>query len=200
MDEKNRQIRNRELLEPNFMISMYAGGAFPMAEEDGTINWYLPDIRAVIPVDEFSIPRSLRKFMETSGFEFSYDKETMRVVKECANREQTWISDELIKAYQNLQVLGFLHSVEVYQKNKLIGALYGISFRGAFFGESMFSKKSQASKTAMVKLFERLKIKGFTIVDVQYMTDHLAMFGAKEISFRKYEEMLIDAYSKFPKF
>jgi len=175
MDEKNRQIRNRELLEPNFMISMYAGGAFPMAEEDGTINWYLPDIRAVIPVDEFSIPRSLRKFMGMTDFKFEYDRDTMRVVKECANREQTWISDELIKAYQNLNELGFLHSVEVYQKNKLIGGLYGVTFRGAFFGESMFSKKSQASKTAMVKLFERLKIDGFTVVDVQFMTDCLEL-------------------------
>ncbi|NOX65791.1 MAG: leucyl/phenylalanyl-tRNA--protein transferase [Chlorobi bacterium] len=200
MDEKNRQIRSRELLEPNFMISMYAGGAFPMAEEDGTINWYLPDTRAVIPVNEFSIPRSLKKFMETTDFEFGYDKETMQVVKECANREKTWISDELIKAYQNLNDLGFLHSVEVYQKNKLVGGLYGVTFRGTFFGESMFSKKSQASKTAMVKLFERLKINGFTVVDVQFMTDHLAMFGAREISFREYEELLIEAYSKFPKF
>lgn len=200
MDEKNRQIRNRELLNPNFMISMYAGGAFPMAEESGEINWYLPDTRAVIPVNEFSVPRSLRKFMQTSDFEFQFDRNTMQVVKECANREKTWISDELIKAYQNLNELGFLHSVEVYQRSKLIGGLYGIVFRGAFFGESMFSKKSQASKTAMVKLFEKLKINGFTVVDVQFMTDHLAMFGAREISFREYEELLIEAYSKFPKF
>lgn len=200
MSGKNIQFRNEELLEPNLMITMYARGAFPMAEEDGEINWYLPDIRTVIPINEFSVPRSLKKFMEKSDFDFKYDTNTIGVVKECANRKETWISSELIEAYKRLMDLGYLHSVEVYQQNILVGGLYGIAFRGAFFGESMFSKKSQASKTALVKLFERLQNNSFKIVDVQYMTDHLAMFGTKEISFKEYEELLIDAYLKSPKF
>lgn len=200
MSGKNIQLKNEELLEPNLMITMYARGAFPMAEEDGEINWYLPDIRTVIPINEFSVPRSLKKFMETSDFDFKYDTNTMDVVKECADRKETWISRDLIKAYKRLTNLGYLHSVEVYQRNILVGGLFGVAFRGAFFGESMFSKKSQASKTALVKLFERLQKNCFTIVDVQYMTDHLAMFGTKEIPFEEYEELLTDAYLKYPKF
>lgn len=200
MNGNDIQIRNEELLEPNLMITMYARGAFPMAEENGEINWYLPDIRTVIPINDFSVPRSLKKFMEASDFDFKYDASTIEVVKECANRKETWISSDLIEAYKRLIDLGYLHSVEVYQRNILIGGLFGIAFRGAFFGESMFSKKSQASKTALVKLFERLQDNGFAIVDVQYMTDHLAMFGTKEIPFKEYEELLIDAYVKSPKF
>ncbi len=194
------QLRNQELLEPNLMITMYARGAFPMAEENGEINWYLPDIRTVIHINEFSVPRSLKKFMETSDFDFKYDTNIIGVVKECANRNETWISSDLIEAYKRLIDLGYLHSVEVYQQNILVGGLYGVAFRGAFFGESMFSKKSQASKTALVKLFERLQKNSFIIVDVQYMTDHLAMFGTKEIPFQEYEQLLIDAYLQSPKF
>jgi len=200
MNVKNTQLRKHELLEPNFMISMYARGAFPMAEQDGEINWYLPDNRAVILVDEFSVPKSLKKFMRTTDFEYEFDKKTIEVVNECANREQTWISEELITAYRRLLDQGYLHSVEVYQNNKLIGGLYGIAFKGAFFGESMFSRKSQASKTALVKLFERLKSKNFQLIDVQFMTEHLEMFGTKEIPFEKYEKMLINAYQMNPKF
>ena len=194
------QFRNVELLEPNFMITMYARGAFPMAEENGEINWYMPDVRAVIPIDEFLIPRSLRKFMETSDFIFKFDSNIIEVIKECANREETWISDDLIEAYKRLIELGYMHSVEVYQKSKLIGGLFGVAFRGVFFGESMFSKKSQASKSALVKLFERLKNNGFTLVDVQFITDHLAMFGTKEIPFEEYEKILINSYQEFVKF
>ena len=200
MNVKNTQLCKHDLLEPKFMISMYARGAFPMAEEDGVINWYLPDNRAVILVNEFSVPRSLKKFMQTTDFEYEFDKKTIEVVKECANRERTWISDDLIAAYERLLEIGYLHSVEVYQKNNLIGGLYGISFKGVFFGESMFSRKSQASKTALVKLFERLKTNNFKVVDVQFMTEHLKMFGAKEVPFEEYEKMLINSYQMNPKF
>ena len=200
MTGNNIHLRNEELLEPNLMITMYARGAFPMAEEDGEINWYLPDIRSVILVDEFSIPRSLRKFIKKTDFEFKYDTNTIQVIKECAAREKTWISSDLIEAYKRLFCYGHLHSVEVYQKDKLVGGLFGVAYRGVFFGESMFSKKSQASKSALVKLFGRLKKSGFALVDVQFMTDHLAMFGTKEISFGEYENMLIDSYKEDAKF
>lgn len=194
MNDLNQAIRNQELLEPKFMMSMYASGAFPMTEENGDINWYLPDTRAIIKINEFSIPKSLKKFMETSDFEFKYDKDVIKTVKECAKRDKTWISNELIKAYKKLMEFGYLHSVEVYQKSKLVGGLFGVTYKGAFFGESMFSNVSQASKSAMVKLFERLKEKDFLFVDVQFRTKHLAMFGAKEISFQEYVKLLIKAY------
>ncbi len=186
----------QDLLKPENMILLYARGAFPMADDTGEINWYLPEVRTIIPLGSFNIPRSLRKFMEKSDFKFMYDKATIEVIKNCADRDKTWISDELIAAYKNLIELDYLHSVEVYQNNKLIGGLYGVSYKGAFFGESMFSKVSQASKTALVKLIERLNKKSFVLLDVQYQTPHLKMFGAKEISFKEFDRLLLEAYSK----
>ena len=196
MNEYNSLFDNDKLLEPGFMISMYARGSFPMAQEDGTIDWYLPKTRAVIPVTDFNIPKSLKKFMQNAQFDYRYDCSTMSVIKNCSNRSETWISTDLIEAYQKLINLGYVHSVEVYQKDELVGGLYGITFRGAFFGESMFSKVTQASKCAMVKLFENLKIKGYDIVDVQYITNHLAMFGTIEIAYDDYVNILIKAYKK----
>ncbi|PIQ09914.1 MAG: leucyl/phenylalanyl-tRNA--protein transferase [Ignavibacteriales bacterium CG18_big_fil_WC_8_21_14_2_50_31_20] len=196
MNEYNSLFDNDKLLEPGFMISMYARGSFPMAQEDGTIDWYLPKTRAVIPVTDFNIPKSLKKFMQNAQFDYRYDCSTMSVIKNCSNRSETWISTDLIEAYQKLINLGYVHSVEVYQKDELVGGLYGIAFRGAFFGESMFSKVTQASKCAMVKLFENLKIKGYDIVDVQYITNHLAMFGTIEIPYDDYVEILVRAYKK----
>ncbi len=196
MDEKNRNLDNAKQLEPGFMISMYARGSFPMAEEDGEINWYMPETRAVIPVNEFHIPRSLKKFMGTSPFEHRYDSDIISIIKNCSLRNETWISDELIDGYEKLINLGYVHSVGVYENNELVGGLYGIAFRGAFFGESMFSRVPQASKYAMVKLFDNLKIKGYEIVDVQYITDHLKMFGTIEISYEDYVNKLVKAYQK----
>lgn len=194
MSELNQNLRNKELLEPKFMLSMYIQGAFPMAEDNGEINWYLPEKRAIILVKEFSVPRSLKTFMKTSNFNYKYDFNIVDVIKECAARERTWISEELIGAYKRLIDYGYLHSVEVYKNKKLIGGLFGVTFRGVFFGESMFSNTTQASKTALVKLFERLRVKKFKLVDVQFMTEHLAMFGTKEVDFEDYEHMLLDAY------
>lgn len=196
MDEYNRLFDNSKLLEPGFMISMYARGSFPMAQEDGSIDWYLPKTRAIIPVDSFNIPKSLKKFMQNSNFDYRFDSDILTVVKNCSNRSETWISQDLIEAYERLINLGYVHSVEVYQKDELVGGLYGIAFRGAFFGESMFSKVPQASKCAMVKLLENLKIKEFDLVDVQYLTDHLAMFGTIEIFYDEYVNLLINAYKK----
>jgi len=196
MDEYNRLFDKDKLLEPGFMISMYARGSFPMAEEDGTVNWYLPKIRAIIPVDKFNIPRSLNKFLKTSSFEYKFDADILSVILNCSQREETWISNELIDAYEKLIELGYIHSVEVYENNVLVGGLYGVAFRGAFFGESMFSRVPQASKCAMVKLFDNLKQKGFEIVDVQYMTEHLRMFGTIEVPYDEYVDLLVKAYTK----
>jgi leucyl/phenylalanyl-tRNA---protein transferase len=196
MRNKN-EISSTDLLKPENMLRLYASGAFPMADEKtGEINWYMPEIRTIIPLDEYNIPRSLKKFLETSDFEFKYDNDFLSVVKNCADRESTWISDKLIDAYLKLQKLEYIHTVETWQKGKLVGGLYGVTFRGAFFGESMFSNVEQASKAALVKLIERLNEKNFVILDVQYMTEHLKMFGAKEISFEDYQQLLFKAYQK----
>lgn len=188
--------KSKNLFEPENMIMLYAHGAFPMADENGMLDWYFPEVRTIIPIDKFNIPRSLKKFLQNSDFEFRYDTCTMKVVSNCADRETTWISEELIIAYEKLMKKGFLHSVEVFKKNQLVGGLYGVTFGSAFFGESMFSKVPQASKSALIMLLKKLKEKGFTLLDVQYKTKHLEMFGAIEISLEDYQKLLIESYSK----
>ncbi|MGK9368268.1 leucyl/phenylalanyl-tRNA--protein transferase [Melioribacter sp. Ez-97] len=185
-----------DLLLPNNMIRLYARGAFPMAEPTGEINWYLPEIRTIIPLDNYNVPRSLRKFMESADFEYRYDTSVMEVVRQCANRPSTWISERLIEAYEGLYQSGFLHSVEVWRENKLVGGLYGVTYKGAFFGESMFTAVSQASKCALVKLIERLNERGFVLLDVQYENEHLKMFGTVQINYEEFNNLLARAYKR----
>ncbi len=187
------QPSEEDLLKPEFMILMYAHGAFPMADENKKLNWYLPNIRTIIPLDNFNFPRSLKKKYFSSGFTYKLNSSTLEVIKECASRENTWISDELIEAYIGLHKHGHLHSVEVFKDEELIGGLYGISYKGAFFGESMFSKVSQASKCALIKLIQHLREINFILLDVQYQTDHLKMFGAIEIEFDDFENRLLQS-------
>ena len=191
----------KELLKPENMIRLYASGAFPMADaETGSINWYLPDIRTIIPLDNFNIPRSVKKVIDDEKFEIKFDGDFEGVLDGCADRESTWISEELKSAYRRLKKRGHIHTVETWKNGKLVGGLYGVTFRGAFFGESMFSKVSQASKAALVALLKHLKEKDFVLLDVQYMTEHLKMFGAVEISFEEYTKLLHIAYVKICEF
>lgn len=197
----NKISAKEDWLEPENMIRLYSRGAFPMADEiTGEINWYLPEIRTIIPLNKYNIPRSLQKTLKENIFEFRYDYNFYEVIKGCADRNETWISDRLIKAYHELNKLGYVHTVETWQNGKLVGGLYGISYGGAFFGESMFSRVSQASKAALVKLLEHLNEKGFVMLDVQYMTPHLSMFGAKEISFEEFNSLLMQCYKKYCQF
>lgn len=196
MTNKNKDFY-KELLKPENMISLYSKGAFPMADEKtGSINWYLPETRCIIPLDNFNIPRSLKKILNQKTFEIKYNYDFISVVKECANRESTWISEELIEAYVRLQKQGYIKTIETWKDNTLVGGLYGISFRGAFFGESMFSKVSQASKVALIHLIYHLKEKNFVLLDVQFMTEHLRMFGAIEISWDEYQTKLLESYTR----
>ncbi len=197
---RSSKLSDKDLLKPEYMIQMYTQGAFPMADEEGVIQWYLPEIRTIIPLDQFNVPRSLKKFMKQSSFVYKYDKATIDVIRNCSKRETTWINDELIDAYKGLQSYGFLHSVEVFEKEELVGGLYGVSYMGAFFGESMFSKIEQASKCALVKLIERLTQKDFLLLDVQYQTEHLKMFGAIEIDFDDFQSRLQQAFFVHTKF
>ncbi|MCX8010156.1 MAG: leucyl/phenylalanyl-tRNA--protein transferase [Ignavibacteria bacterium] len=188
--------KNKFLLTPELMIRYYSIGAFPMADETtGEINWYYPQMRAIIPLDSFNIPRSLKQIIKKNIFEIKFDCATIEVIKQCANREKTWISSELIEAYKKIHKLGYVHSVEAYQKDKLVGGLYGISIGGAFFGESMFSIVENASKVTLVFLINHLKEKNFQLLDVQYLTKHLKMFGAIEISLDEFNLLLNKAYS-----
>ena len=190
-------IDPKELLQPDNMIRLYASGAFPMADEKtGIINWYMPDVRTIIPLNNFNIPRSAKKSIDEENFEIKFDTNFEAVLEGCADRESTWISDELIDAYRRLKKRGFIHTIETWKDGKLVGGLYGVTFRGAFFGESMFSKMSQASKAALVTLLYHLKEKEFILLDVQFMTEHLKMFGAVEISFEEYTKLLHKAYAK----
>lgn len=189
-----------DLLLPQNMIRLYAHGVFPMSDAEGNVNWYYPQTRAVIPLDKFNMPRTLKQFMKTCNFTYKFDYNILGVVKRCASRKRTWISQSLIEAYTGLIKIGHVHSVEVYVDKKMLGGLYGVTYKGAFFGESMFSKVSQASKTALVKLVEHLQEKNFTLLDIQFMTPHLKMFGAKEISLEEFNRLLISAYSREVKF
>lgn len=191
-----------EMLKPDNMLKLYSMGAFPMAEDtdDASVNWYMPEIRTIIPLDGFNTPRSLRKHMEKTEYEIAYDKKVMSVIAHCSHRKETWISKRLIEAYENLYKLGHIHTVEVYMDGKIAGGLYGVTFGGAFFGESMFSHKPQASKIALVHLVKKLRERGFVLLDVQFMTEHLRMFGAVEITFEEYQFLLFQAHQKNPKF
>jgi leucyl/phenylalanyl-tRNA--protein transferase len=186
-----------ELLKPDNMLRLYATGAFPMADEkSGAIEWFLPETRCIIPLNNFNIPRSAIKEINKLNFEIRFDTETVLVINGCADREHTWISERLITAYKRLIKRGHLHSVETWKDGVLIGGLYGVTFRGAFFGESMFSQVSQASKAALISLLDRLHQHDFVLLDVQYMTEHLKMFGAIEISLEEYKSNLLEAYQR----
>lgn len=194
---RKQKYNEDDFLEPGIMLSLYANGAFPMADEDtGIIGWYMPELRTIIPLDNYNYPRSLRKFIEKSGFELRIDTDFLSVVRGCAGREPTWISDKLIEAYLRLHKLGHIHTAETWVNDELVGGLYGITYRGAFFGESMFSAVPQASKFALIKLIERLNKKGFAMLDVQYRTEHLAMFGAVEIDIAGYKKLLHESYRR----
>ena len=196
MNGKER-FNPRDFLQPNNMLRLYASGAFPMADsKTGSINWYLPEVRTIIPRDKYKVPRTARKAIEKMNFEIKIDKDFDGIVNGCADRESTWISKELITAYKRLKRRGHIHTIETYLNNELVGGLYGVTFRGAFFGESMFSKVSQASKAALIVLFKHLKQRDFVLLDVQYMTEHLKMFGAIEISFEEYTKLLHLSYTR----
>ncbi|MCL5029563.1 MAG: leucyl/phenylalanyl-tRNA--protein transferase [Bacteroidetes bacterium] len=198
---RQNKFDQSEFLKPHNMLRLYASGAFPMADEStGEINWYMPEVRTIIPLNNYNIPRSLKKEISKLNFEARFDVDFIPVVNGCAKRKRTWISKELIEAYLRLQNLGHVHTVETWLNNKLVGGLYGITFKGAFFGESMFSRVSQASKFALVKLIEHLNEREFVVLDVQYLTEHLKMFGAKEISFDEYNQLLLSAYERECKF
>ena len=168
-----------------------------MAEPlSGEIGWYSPDPRAIFDLDEFRIPRSLKMTIRRGIFEIRINRRFEEVIRACSERKETWISEEIIRSYLQLHRTGFAHSVECWQGGKLAGGLYGVALRGAFFGESMFSRERDSSKVALVHLVERMKQRGYVLLDTQFLTPHLARFGAKEIPRAEYLERLKTALLK----
>jgi leucyl/phenylalanyl-tRNA--protein transferase len=184
-------------LSPSLLLNAYSQGIFPMADEDGSIYWYDPDPRAILPLDDFHIPRSLARRLRRGGFDIRVDTAFREVITACAasapGRETSWISPEFIEAYCELHKLGFAHSVETWIDRELAGGLYGVTLQGLFAGESMFSWVTDSSKIALVHLVERLRQGGFCLVDVQFMTPHLKRFGAIEILRIEYKVRLAQA-------
>jgi leucyl/phenylalanyl-tRNA--protein transferase len=183
-------------LTPQLLLSAYSQGIFPMAHEDG-VYWYDPDPRAILPLDGLHVSRSLARTIKQNKFEIRVDTAFTAVMQACAapapDREETWISDEIIHAYTNLHNLRFAHSVEAWFAGKLVGGLYGVAVRGLFAGESMFSRQTDASKVALVYLVNRLRERGFLLLDVQFMTDHLQRLGVVEIPQAAYKRQLAQA-------
>ena len=169
-------------LKSEGLLGAYCAGIFPMADEAGDIGWFSPDPRAVIELDTFKMPRSLRQRVRKGGYEIRINSCFETVMRHCACRaEGTWISADIVAAYCNLHRLGHAHSVEIYYGDRLAGGLYGVSLGGAYFGESMFTLVTDGSKLALAALVERMKQRGLTLLDVQFRTPHLARFGACEI-------------------
>ena len=172
------------------LILAYQRGYFPMAETDGEIYWHSPDPRAIIPLDGVTVSHSLRKTLRKNPFTIRFDTSFYDVIVACSERDETWISEEVIDSYTHLHQMGIAHSVEAWQESELVGGLYGVALGGAFFGESMFARVNDASKVAFVALVEHLRAQGFLLLDSQYLNPHIASLGGIEIPRDEYYRRL----------
>ena len=186
-------------LTSDLLLRAYAMGIFPMARsrEDPRLYWIDPDQRGILPLDGFHVPNSLRKVLKRAPFDIRLDTAFEAVMRGCAeptgDRPDTWINEEIIRLFVELHRLGMAHSVEAWVGEHLVGGLYGLGLGAAFFGESMFSRAPEASKVALVHLVARLKASGYQLLDTQFVTDHLARFGAVEIPRHDYMRRLARA-------
>ncbi|QGM98538.1 leucyl/phenylalanyl-tRNA--protein transferase [Methylocystis parvus] len=193
-------------ITPQLLLRAYSIGLFPMAEsaEDDQLFWVDPEKRAIFPLDTFIVSRSLAKTVRSDRFEVAVDRDFDAVINACAapapDREKTWINDEIRRLYRELFDTGFAHTVECRRDGQLVGGLYGVALRGAFFGESMFHRERDASKVALAHLVARLRAGGFQLLDTQFMTSHLASLGAIEISREAYHRALEEALCVVAKF
>ena len=186
-------------LRPDTLLCAYSVGIFPMANDrhDREIFWVEPRRRGILPLDDFHVPKSLKKVLKRGTYDVTVDRDFAGVIRACAEptpaRPRTWLNDELIEAYGDLHAAGHAHSIEAWADGELAGGLYGVSMGAAFFGESMFSRRRDASKVALVHLVERLRERGFKLLDSQFMTDHLRQFGGIEIERDRYRRLLREA-------
>jgi len=189
-------ISDRHAITPEILLRAYAAGMFPMAEsaDDPEVFWVQPKIRGIIPLDDFHVSKSLAKHIRQKPFDIRVNTAFDRVMRLCAEsteeRPTTWINPLILTLYGELHRMGYTHSVEAWEGEELVGGLYGVTLGSAFFGESMFSRRTDASKICLVHLVERLNDRGFTLLDTQFTTDHLKTFGAIDIPRREYEKLL----------
>jgi leucyl/phenylalanyl-tRNA--protein transferase len=186
-------------ITPSVLLKAYSCGIFPMAEsaDDTGLYWVEPEIRGILPLDRFHVPRSLAKVVRQNRFDIRVDTAFAATVSACAEptsgRQDTWINHRIFELYVALHRAGHAHSVEVWQNGQLVGGLYGVRIGGAFFGESMFSRRPNASKVALVHLVDRLRAGGFVLLDTQFSNAHLVQFGVEEISKDDYSKHLAQA-------
>ncbi len=187
-------MRSRKFIPAEVLLNAYAQGIFPMGMPDGDIGWFSPDPRGIIPIDStFHIPHGLRRALAKSTHEVRINSAFREVMLGCAGRDETWIDEVIVASFCNLNSLGFAHSVEVWREERLVGGLYGVALGGAFFGESMFHRETDASKIALCALVDRLRKRGFLLLDTQWVTPHLRQFGAHEIPRAAYMARLASA-------
>ena len=180
------------LLDPDLLLRAYSIGVFPMSDSRDAkdVFWVEPRRRAIIPLGGFRMSRSLRKTIRSGVFAVTRDTAFAAVLRRCADRDETWINADIETSFNQLHRLGHAHSVECWQQGELVGGLYGVKLGGAFFGESMFSLRTDASKVALAWLVARLKVGGFRLLDCQFMTEHLRSLGAIEIPQKDYVVLL----------
>ena len=189
-------------LTPELLLRAYAVGLFPMAyaADSPDLYWVDPEMRGVLPLEQFHIPRRLRRTVRTGGFEVRCNTAFEKVIAACAesrhDRPSTWINTAIMDLYKSLHEMGRAQSVEIYVEGEMVGGLYGVSLCGAFFGESMFSRRRDTSKVALVHLVARLRAGGYTLLDTQFVTPHLRRFGAVEMPRARYLSQLADALSR----
>jgi leucyl/phenylalanyl-tRNA--protein transferase len=186
------------LLDPETLLVAYSQAAFPMTDRDGAIRWYTADPRGILPLETFHVPRTLMQVVKQNRFQIRVNTSFDQVMRACMNTrpDGSWISDELIRVYSRLHELGYAHSVESWREGKLMGGLYGVSLGGAFFGESMFHFERDASKVALVHLVDRLRQRGYELLDTQASTPHLQRFGCVEVRADDYMRLLRRALSR----
>lgn len=195
----SRPLAPGQRIPPDLLLRAYASGVFPMAEnqDDPEVFWVRPEERGIIPLNRFHAPKSLAKKVRQQPFEIRFDTDFAGVIDGCAEtrseRTSTWINQPIREAYQTLFERGNCHTVEAWKDGRLVGGLYGVTLGRAFFGESMFARERDASKICLVHLVERLRERGFILLDTQFTTDHLKRFGAIDVPRARYEKLLEEA-------
>ncbi len=197
---RSRKSASQPIITPEQVIAGYKQGFFPMARgREGKIEWFMAEPRTVIPLDDrFHVRRSLRQTIRKAGYRIEFNTDFPAVIRACARHdvvdsEEVWLSEEMIALYHELHRRGFAHSVEVRNGNGLAGGLYGVALKGAFFGESMFSRENSASQVALVALVERLRNRGYRLLDAQMRTTHIGYFGAMDLTHNEYLASLAEA-------
>lgn len=187
----NYDFENSFFLEPEIVIAAYKNGIFPMAEsKEGSIYWYFPERRAIFDIYNTKVAKSTKQIIRKNIYNFKIDENFEQVIRNCGNRDETWINNQIIELYTNLYKIGYAHSIEVYREEKLVGGLYGVTIGGAFFGESMFNFEPNTAKIAFAYLLEVLKYNRFTLLDSQFINPFTQQLGAIEIDSRDYLKLL----------